>query len=43
MLTEIEDTKEWLKLTSPGEDNGTLTDWVRNASMKILKLLPSNR
>ena len=43
ILTEIEDPKEWLKLTSPGEDNGTLTDWVKNASMKILKFLPSNR
>ncbi|KAF8897022.1 kinase-like domain-containing protein [Gymnopilus junonius] len=45
VLRDIDNPREWLQLTSPSDDNQTKSNpnWVKNASKKILKLIPGTR
>ncbi|KAF8161179.1 other/CAMKK/ELM protein kinase [Crassisporium funariophilum] len=44
VLEDIENPKEWVRITSPSGDNKVpLASWIRSASLKFLKLIPGSR
>ncbi|PPQ97382.1 hypothetical protein CVT26_006616 [Gymnopilus dilepis] len=45
VLKDIENPKEWLRLTSPPDDSTpkTSSNWVKSAGKKFLKLIPGTR